>query len=171
MITLEQVDQMRKRTNCSYEEAKFFLEKHNGDLLEAIVDFEKNKNGTKTQSFISGKNAGDFWQSVSKLIKQGFVTRVIIEDNERNVIINVPVNIMLLFVIFASYIVIPILLILLLLGYKLSIRNTGREETGVSSAVRDITAVMESNDLPQNQQGSQLNDENIKDNYSEIIIE
>jgi len=96
---------------------------------------------------------------------------VIIEDNERNVIINVPVNIMLLFVIFASYIVIPILLILLLLGYKLSIRNTGREETGVSSAVRDITAVMESNDLPQNQQGSQLNDENIKDNYSEIIIE
>lgn len=43
MITLEQVDQLRKRTNCSYEEAKVLLEKHNGNVLDAIVEFEKSK--------------------------------------------------------------------------------------------------------------------------------
>jgi translation elongation factor EF-Ts len=38
---MEQIDEMRKRTNCSYQEAKELLEKNNGDLLEAIVEFEK----------------------------------------------------------------------------------------------------------------------------------
>ena len=48
MITLELVDQMRKRTNYSYEEGKILpWKKHNGDVLEAIVDFEKIKTAQK----------------------------------------------------------------------------------------------------------------------------
>ncbi len=40
-IDIKLIDEMRKRTNCSYQEAKELLEKHNGDLIEAIVEFER----------------------------------------------------------------------------------------------------------------------------------
>ena len=43
MITLEQVDQLRKRTNCVMKKQKN-CEKHDGNVLEAIVDFERSKN-------------------------------------------------------------------------------------------------------------------------------
>ncbi|NLM10487.1 MAG: DUF4342 domain-containing protein [Clostridiaceae bacterium] len=183
MVTLEQVDQMRKRTNCSYEEAKFFLEKHNGDVLEAIVDFEKSKNGTKTGSyntrdFDSKRQINDFWQSVSKLIRKGFETRVVIEGSN-NVFIDIPVNILLLFVIFASYIVIPALLILLLLGYKLSIRKSHGEVVDISSMVQDVTSRNTNRNQNKNQnqnvqhqpQDIAVNTEEQKNDYNEIIIE
>ena len=48
MITIEQIDEFRKRTHSSYEDAKFFLEKNNGDILDAIIDFERTKTGKGT---------------------------------------------------------------------------------------------------------------------------
>ena len=41
MIKLEQVEELRKRANISYEEAKKALEEANGDILEAIINLEK----------------------------------------------------------------------------------------------------------------------------------
>ena len=43
MITMEQVDEFRKRTNSSYEDAKYYLERNNGNVLDAIIDFERSK--------------------------------------------------------------------------------------------------------------------------------
>ena len=50
MITIEQIDEFRKRTHSSYEDAKFFLEKNNGDILDAIIDFERTKTGRNQSS-------------------------------------------------------------------------------------------------------------------------
>lgn len=41
MITLEQVEKLRKRANISYDEAKKALEETNGDILQAIINLEK----------------------------------------------------------------------------------------------------------------------------------
>ncbi len=41
MVTLEQVEKLREKTNISYDEAKAALEKTNGDILEAIINLEK----------------------------------------------------------------------------------------------------------------------------------
>ena len=46
MITMEQIDEFRKRTNSSYEDAKYYLERNNGDVLDAIIDFERSKTGS-----------------------------------------------------------------------------------------------------------------------------
>lgn len=172
MITLEQVDQMRKRTNCSYEEAKFFLEKHNGDVLEAIVDFEKSTKGTKASTNTGGKQANDFWQSIGGLIRKGFATRVVIEDNQKNNFMSVPVNVMLLLIIFASYLVIPALLIILLLGYRINIRKPKGETVDISSIVSDAA------ECPKNTSDTQAaleetssGSERQPDNYNEITIE
>ncbi len=37
MITIEQVEELRKRVHVSYEDAKAALEEANGDILEAII--------------------------------------------------------------------------------------------------------------------------------------
>jgi len=173
MITLEQVDQMRKRTNCSYEEAKFYLEKHNGNVLEAIVDFERTKNSTRNGSLNSPRHVSDFWQSMAALIRKGFEVRVVIEDKNNNMFINIPVNIMLLFVIFASYIVIPALLILMLLGYKLTIRKSHGEVVNISSLFQDVTGnkAKETPNVPQKQDESPVNAEESRNSYNEITIE
>jgi len=41
MITIEQIDELRKRLDVTYEEAKEALEACNGDMLEAIIYLEK----------------------------------------------------------------------------------------------------------------------------------
>ncbi|MDD2483910.1 MAG: ubiquitin [Eubacteriales bacterium] len=41
MITLEQVERLREKANVSYDEAKAALEEANGDLLEALINLEK----------------------------------------------------------------------------------------------------------------------------------
>jgi hypothetical protein len=44
MVTIEMVEEFRRRTNCSYDDAKYYLEKYNGDMLEAIIAFERGRN-------------------------------------------------------------------------------------------------------------------------------
>lgn len=57
MITIEQIDEFRKRTHSSYEDAKYYLEKNNGDILDAIIDFERSK-PNKSHSHQNKKTAG-----------------------------------------------------------------------------------------------------------------
>lgn len=41
MVTLEQVEKLCERANISYDEARAALEETNGDILEAIINLEK----------------------------------------------------------------------------------------------------------------------------------
>lgn len=182
MITLEQVDQLRKRTNCSYEEAKELLEKHNGDVLEAIVDFEKNRKG-KSYSYsknnYSGsdntehRNGSDFWKKVREVIQLGFENRIAVED-KKGILVNVPVNIMILLMIFIPYIMIPAFILLLILGYKISIKKAEGTEVNISAMMKDVTDKFACNN--QYQQPKQPENQEIvpvpeKDDYNEITIE
>lgn len=40
-ITLEQVEQLRERSNCTYEDAKIALEQSDGNVLDALILLEK----------------------------------------------------------------------------------------------------------------------------------
>lgn len=51
VVTLEQVEKLKEKTNVSYEEAKAVLERHNGDLLEALIELERRG---KAQTAASG---------------------------------------------------------------------------------------------------------------------
>jgi translation elongation factor EF-Ts len=58
MVTLEQIDELRKRVNVSYEEAKKTLEKNDGDLIKSIIELEKKK-GRKDERKGSFTNAAN----------------------------------------------------------------------------------------------------------------
>ena len=40
-VNLELIDELRKRANVSYEDARDALEKCNGDMVEALIYLEK----------------------------------------------------------------------------------------------------------------------------------
>jgi hypothetical protein len=146
MITLEQVDQLRKRTNCSYEEAKVLLEKHNGNVLDAIVEFEKSK-GKRSFGYDDKswkKQSGDFFKSIWEMIQKGFENNVVIEDRN-GILINLPVNIMILLIIIIPPVTIPILLLLMVLGYKISIRKQKGEEIDLTSMMHDMAGKFKGN--------------------------
>jgi len=171
MITLEQVDQLRKRTNCSYEEAKELLEKHNGDILEAIVDFEKNRKG---KSFGTGsRSSSDFWKKVREVIRLGFDNRIVVEDS-KGIMLNIPVNIIILLIIFVPFVMIPVFILLLFLGYKISIRKVEGTEYNISAMFKDVTdKFAKSNQCqqPVQQEMQKAEQTTEKDDYNEITIE
>jgi hypothetical protein len=182
MITLEQVDQLRKRTNCSYEEAKAMLERHNGDVLEAIVEFEKskqNKNYANQNCCWDNtewkKQGGEFWKKCKELIQKGFENKVVIEDRN-GVLLNVSVNIMLLLIIFISYITLPVLVLLLILGFKISIKKAEGKEYNLTSMVREAAdrftgRTQQPQQDPMPPQAQNVPAEVKKDDYNEITIE
>lgn len=183
MITLEQVDQLRKRTNCSYAEAKALLERHNGDVLEAIVEFERsgqNKgysaNNGSYENTEWKRRGGDFWKKFRELIHKGFENKVVIED-KGGVLLNIPVNVMLLLIFFIPHITIPILLLVLLLGYKISIRRVEGKEVNIS-AIFGYMADRFTGKRPQEPEYTQPPqtpnvpaEMMVKDDYHEITIE
>jgi len=56
MTTLEQVEKLRAMANVTYDEAKAALDASNGDLLEAIIDLEK-------QGKIKAPTGGGYYSS------------------------------------------------------------------------------------------------------------
>lgn len=87
-ISLEQIDELRRRANVGYEEAKDALEKSNGDIVEALVYLERQHKGNYEGNNNREYNIRD---SIRRLIRQGQETRFTIKKND-NTVVNVPVN-------------------------------------------------------------------------------
>lgn len=186
-ISIEQIDEMRKRTNCSYQEAKELLEKHDGDLIDAIVEFEKNHGG-KQKNTSSEKN-GSFVKKVKELIQKGFITRFVIEKEE-NTILNIPVNVLILALIITMPLIwiYPIIFIVIyFMGYKIRLRKEEGPEVdineifdGIGSKVRTATDKMREKPADNNSQNNQSSakaeqavnnaSEQKEDGYNEITI-
>lgn len=92
-ITLEQVDQVRERTQVSYQKAKEALEQTGGDVLEAIVLIESEKPAEKKFH----KDASDFGNEVIKTLKEllnsGNVNRIVVEQKDGQKLMNIPVTV------------------------------------------------------------------------------
>lgn len=177
-ITIELIDEMRKRTNCSYQEAKEFLEKHNGDLIEAIIDYEKNQPTRSPHCFHTKKSS--FGATIKKLIHKGSVARFIIEKNEETYL-NIPIIILALIVV----ITIPVFWFYLLLGaalyimgYKIRIKKEAGQVVEINEIMDDLgskvkTAAEKMTENPEPQTETQRNAEKKgQDNgENEIIIQ
>ncbi|MGL4847720.1 MAG: DUF4342 domain-containing protein [Clostridium sp.] len=97
-ITLEKVDQIRERANVSYEEAKRILIEADGDVLEALINLEKDgvkgiNNVVEEEDILSktAYNTEDFKLWLKEIIEKGNVSRIKIKKEE-TVIADLPVN-------------------------------------------------------------------------------
>ncbi len=69
-MNIQMIDEFRRRTNASYDEAKYYLDRCNGDLLEAIIAFEKERTGYQTYTCRDKKN--DYGKSYQDNYQNGY---------------------------------------------------------------------------------------------------
>lgn len=139
MITIEQIDEFRKRTNSSYEDAKYYLEKNNGEILDAIIDFERSKAG-KQHGGYQKKRQDDFGRRFADVLQKGFDTRIFVEDKNAT-LFTIPV-ILLILLIPMWFLVLLGFLFLMMLGYKFSIRDVKSQNVNVNSFFNNINEKM-----------------------------
>ncbi|RYD03340.1 hypothetical protein N752_21140 [Desulforamulus aquiferis] len=132
-LNLDLIDELRKRTNVSYGDAKEALEKCNGDLLEALVYLEKQNKVNPEQNYSLFKN----------LFHKANSTRFIIHKKNRTVF-DMSVTVSIIITVFASYIVIPLLLIGLVTGYRMKFEGLDGEGMKVNEALNKVSDAVDS---------------------------
>ena len=80
-ITLDLVDQVRERTGASYEEAKAALEAANGNVVDAIIEIERE----------NGKTI-DLNEKIRSAVRKGNVNRIRVMRGDEEML-NIPVSV------------------------------------------------------------------------------
>lgn len=138
MDNLEKVEKLREKTGVSYEEAKAALEATNYDVLDAIIYLEKNgkvkapevtsyttEQAQQTSTEFEqaqqeytrdcnkktfGQMMDQFFSWCGKLLKKSVDSKFIIE-RRGSTMVNVPVLVLILAIVFAFWITIPLLVV------------------------------------------------------------
>ena len=113
--TLEDIDIIRRKSGISYQEAVALLEYHNGNLLQALIDLEKNGKILKEQPKEKKTRKSGFFSVLRSL----YCIRVRIR-REESVVINFSIIFCVICLIFAPYFTIISSIAALALGYRFS---------------------------------------------------
>lgn len=172
MVTLEQVEELRKKANISYDEAKKALEETNGDILEAIINLEKQNRiePPKGGGYYSTKNIqknnddcdegsfkgeskqndgasfgellGRFLRWCRKIIAKGNINNLEVRKDD-NKVMAIPVTILALLLIFMFWITIPIMIVGLFFGYKYMFSGPDLGKENVNRAMDSVADMAE----------------------------
>lgn len=156
-VTLEMVEQLRKRANVSYEEARAVLEETGGDLLEALILLEHRgkvrPDGGQSARYSTRPGSeqaapppnqgparpepaagGSGWEAFV-----GFVRRCVTNRFEvwrwGEPIVSIPLLIFILLVLLAFWISLPLLIVGLIMGCRYRFAGPDLDGNEVSQAV------------------------------------
>ncbi len=188
MVTLEQVEELRRRTNISYEEAKAALEETNGDILEAIVNLEKRnriqapKGGGYYNSRSTQQDARDncheknFKRESNRTDSASFgeltgrffrwCGEIINKGNKNSFevikgevkVMTIPVTVLALLLLFMFWVTIPLIVVGLFFGYRYMFSGPDLGKENVNRAMDSVAAVAEN--LKKEVKGEKSNGEN-----------
>jgi len=171
MADFEQVQKLREYANISYEEAKKALEEANGDMLEAVINLEKqnrikppetggyynsqeerraNEESCRRNSWEKKTvhaNGSSFGDQVAAFFK--WCGKLIYKGNINNFevfrngnrIITLPVTALVLLLFFAFWIVAPLIVLGLFFGYQYRFRGPDLEKPEVNRAMESVSRV------------------------------
>ncbi|MDX9917606.1 MAG: DUF4342 domain-containing protein [Gudongella sp.] len=171
MVTLEQVEKLRKYANISYEEAKSALEEANGDVLEAIINLEKSgrinepegggyysseedqkkaeyeEKSQKTEKATSnntsvGELIGKIFRWIGNLIKRGNKNTLEITRGSEHMI-SIPVTILVLLMVFMFWVTIPLAIIGLFFGFRYSFTGPDLGKESINKAMDSVADAAE----------------------------
>lgn len=173
MITIQQVEELRKYADISFNEAKVALEETEGDLLQAIINLEKRGriNGPKDGGFYSSQTSEENNQSssvnngpktefyeesgttFSELIGKftAFMGKLFNKGNRNNFVVikdgkkvmSIPVTVLAILAVFTFWITIPILIIGLFFGYKYRFNGPELGKENVNKAMDSVSEAAE----------------------------
>lgn len=163
MITIEQVEKLRKYTGVSYAQAKEALEATDGDILEAVILLEKQQkiqsepttnnssraeektarsteNTTKSKDSEVNETFRDLGRFLKDLLHKGNTNHFdVIKD--KKVVMMIPMTLFVLLILFAFWVVLPLLIIGLFFGYGYRFSGSDLEKTQVNEAVEKVSDV------------------------------
>jgi hypothetical protein len=176
MVTLEQVEKLREHANISYDEAKAALENSGGDILQALIDLERQGKVTAPQGGgqyssgsieISGntkkeaperekfqannktgeksafsRNMGRFFHWMGEVIHKGNINAFVVEKND-NYIMRLPITVMVILVVFAFWIVVPLLILGLFFSFRYYFEGPDVNSTKVNDAMNKVANAAE----------------------------
>jgi hypothetical protein len=122
-VRMENIDELRRRTNVSYEAAKDALEKCNDDILEALVYLEKHN---MARPAAACENKESLWVKFKKLVRKGNNTRFIIHKKEVN-ILSLSVTLAVIITVIAPYVTFIGLIVALFTGHRIKFEGKGME--------------------------------------------
>lgn len=145
-MNIQMIDEFRRRTNASYDEAKYYLERHNGDLLEAIIAFERERTGYQknyqqgySNDYRHEKTArpqGNVGRGFMRVLQRLLDIKLVITDKNFRTF-NIPVIIpVVLFPVW--HIIIVMALIMMLMGFKFSFQEMPDGNVNVESIVNKV---------------------------------
>lgn len=88
-VTLEKMDILRQRLGISYREAKDALERNNGNVIEALIEFENTKKSSWTEEF--SVRSAEVVDKVKEFIREGNVTMIRVKHEGRT-LVEIPVT-------------------------------------------------------------------------------
>lgn len=133
-IKIEQIDELRKRINVSYEDAKEALENCDGDMLEAIIYLEKNN---KVKAEKNDDEKGCFFDKIKALIKKGNNIRFVIKKKEK-IVLNLSLNVSILIVVFGFHIAFIGLILALLCGFRMKFETNKGEDIKINQTLDKV---------------------------------
>lgn len=158
MTKLEKVEKIIEKTGVTYEEAKAALESAGEDILDAVVLLEqqgKVKGPSRALYTTKAEDSSEAFQEAAKnydgedekfgnilvrflkwcgqLVKKGCENFFIIKKHDEE-IINAPVIVLVLFLIFAFWVTIPVLIVGMFFGYRYSFSGGITKSVDVNKA-------------------------------------
>ncbi len=134
-VKLELIDELKRRANVSYEEAREALEKTNGDIVEALIYLEK-------QNKVNQEKESSFFTIVKKIIKKGNNTKFIIRKGQ-NTILSLPVTVVVIITVVAPYVTVIGLIVALITGHKIKFQGKNGEDMKVNETIDKVTNIVD----------------------------
>jgi len=167
-ISFEQVEELKKRANISYEEAKLLLEKHNGSMVDALIELEKRKK-IKPPADHTGK----YFSRLKRLFAEGNRTKFVVTKGGE-IVANVPVNYLLLVLIMGFHLAVFSLVLIFITGCKMSIKKSEGKVMDVDDVIVDVSRKVKNaaKNFTQEEAFTNTAESNSgEDGYSEFTVE
>lgn len=161
MDQLEKVEKIREKTGVTYEEAKHALDACGGDVLDALVYLEgkgkvkepevsvyttKAEGAGASEAFQQaaqsyeaayketfGDHVKKFVKWCGRLVKKGCENFFIVSKSEEE-LATLPVLVMILLLLFASWVTVPLLIVGLFFGFRYSFKGAITQAVDVNTA-------------------------------------
>ncbi|HBE77988.1 MAG TPA: ubiquitin [Firmicutes bacterium] len=88
MENIEKIDMVRGRMDVTYEEAKLALEATNWDVVEAIIQIERDEKDRKEEIFVRGN---ELVEKIKEIVRKGNINRLRVKQDD-TILIEIPVT-------------------------------------------------------------------------------
>lgn len=188
MATLQQVEELRRYADISFNEAKEALDETNGDILEAIINLEKKGKieSPKGGGFYSTKDSGESSEKKGEEAKASqqsakkassslsdmfhkFVAfmKKLFHQGNRNIFevtkdgqrtMSIPVTVLVILMLFTFWFTVPLMVVGLFFGYKFSFSGPELGKEQVNRTMDQVSDVVDN--LKKEFSGDNNNDKN-----------